>query len=249
MNEVEKDLMQSKQNIEIKNEEVIVEEKVEAVSAEKSEMEESSSEEKKTETMQIMIHPIPQVVRKAFEMMMNDLFVIQSEIENKQNLANDQNRVIGERITSLVKEYDIEVNRSHYEHFVKSIATYMQLLHDIGREFRDEIILCHHVASLEEPKLYDMPVNIDLESYKWFLGHDALTEEEKQTLLLGKIQQVKRHIKTVKKDLRVSFSRYLYGFDAQMKQVERIELSMKQVEIKNRQMQAKQVKAESSVTN
>ncbi|MBL4588262.1 hypothetical protein JKY79_02875, partial [Candidatus Babeliales bacterium] len=42
-----------------------------------------------------------------------------------------------------------------------------------------------------------------------------------------KIQQVKRHIKTVKKDLRVSFSRYLYGFDAQMKQVERIELSMR----------------------
>ncbi|MBL4587917.1 hypothetical protein JKY79_01080, partial [Candidatus Babeliales bacterium] len=214
MNEIEKEknLMQSNKDIEIENEkvaEVLLEQKsgekldAQKVDSSDSDKNEASDAEKKIETMQVMIHPIPQKNRSTFEAMIQNLLVMHEEIENKQNLAHEQNRVIGERISLLVQKYDIEVNRSHYEHFVKSIATYMQLLHDILREFRDEVLLCRYVFALEEPKLYEMPINVDLESYKWFLGHDALTEEEINFLLLGKIQQVKRHIKTVKKDLRV----------------------------------------------
>ncbi len=181
------------------------------------------------EKIQVMIHPVPAAVSAQFEVMLAELREMQQEIEEKERLAHEKNNSIAGRIHVLIDTYKVEINKSHYEHFVRSIATYMQLLRDMHREFAEEIMLCSFVKNVQAPMLYDLPINTELETYKWFLGHDALTEVEKERLVLGKIQHVKRYIKTVKKDLRVSFSRYLFGFDAQMKQVERIEMSIQEM--------------------
>jgi hypothetical protein len=183
-------------------------------------------DQKPIEKIQVMIHPVPVAVSAQFEVMLAELREMQQEIEEKERLAHEKNNSIAQRIHVLIDTYKVEINKSHYEHFVRSIATYMQLLRDMHREFVEEIVLCSFVKNVQAPMLYDLPINTELETYKWFLGHDALTEVEKERLVLGKIQHVKRYIKTVKKDLRVSFSRYLFGFDAQMKQVERIEMSI-----------------------
>ncbi len=199
-------------------------------------------DQKPIEKIQVMIHPVPAAVSAQFEVMLAELREMQQEIEEKERLAHEKNNSIAGRIHILIDTYKVEINKSHYEHFVRSIATYMQLLRDMHREFAEEIMLCSFVKNVQAPMLYDLPINTELETYKWFLGHDALTEVEKERLVAGKIQHVKRYIKTVKKDLRVSFSRYLFGFDAQMKQVERIEMSIQEMIYRMARQQYKEEK-------
>jgi hypothetical protein len=49
--------------------------------------------------------------------------------------------------------------------------------------------------------------------------------------IAGRIKNIRGYVKRARKDLAVSFSRYLLGFDYQMKQIEHIEHMVKKMRI------------------
>jgi hypothetical protein len=178
------------------------------------------------ETYAVVVHPIPAPLKKQFALALDDFVLLQKEIEEKMQLAFERNGSIQARIHRLVNDAKIEINQAHYQHFNESISVYMQLLRDIRTECAEEIEWCTQIIALDAPKTIQVPLAFDADFYRWSLGHDALTDEEKVRVVNQKIEQMRRHSKVVRKDVRVSFSRYLFGFSAQLKQVEVIEHSL-----------------------
>lgn len=178
------------------------------------------------QTYAVVLHPVPASLKKQFSLALDDLRELQKEIAEKMQLAAAHNESIQARIHRLVNDAKVEINQEHYHHFNQSIAVYMNLLKDIYAECGQELDWSTQILELENSKTVQVPLDFDADFYRWALGHDALTDEEITRVINQKIEQIRRHAKVVRKDVRVSFSRYLFGFSAQLKQVEVIEHSL-----------------------
>lgn len=204
-----------------------------------TEVEKVKNDAAQTETYSVVVHPIPALLKKQFALALDDFVSLQAEIEEKMAIATERNSLIQTRIYRLVHEAKVEINQDHYSHFNQSIAMYMELLKEIHGECSQEIEWSKLIIALDAPEAIQVPLDFDVEFYRWAIGHDALTNEESYAAVNAKIEQMRRHSKVVRKDVRVSFSRYLFGFSAQLKQVEIIEHSLLRTYFEHQEHQAR----------
>lgn len=142
---------------------------------------------------------------------LTELAALRDELMTKVIEARQHNEVIKSRVDQLVEAKKIHVNSEHYNHFDQSITTYVNLLLNISQELEAELI--HFVPyTTETPPPVIMVHKDDVDDTTLYF--------------IQKIRWIKRHVKTIRKDLMVSFSRYSFGFDSQMKQLDAIEAYM-----------------------
>lgn len=146
-----------------------------------------------------------------------ELQELKGEIEDKRNSFLNQNELIQEKLYKFTKSGKFKFDQDHYQKAQESIIKYEKLLEDIIKEVDIELNFCTSLVSEEPPKSIKV-LNSSTDNFEKFLDE--------------KLKSLKRYIKKIKKDLRVSFSKYNFSFDTQLRNLNYVEAYFKKLEKK-----------------
>lgn len=144
---------------------------------------------------------------------LEELVALKQELAQKAQAATERNTIIKNRLDYLIEEKKMRLNTAHYEAFNESITTYVDLLAKITEEVEGEVLNCARYVSQTPPQFVIVMAD---ESDNF---HDHITT---------KIKWIKRHVKNIKKDLSISFSRYEVSFSHQNRQLDMLDVLSKQ---------------------
>lgn len=133
------------------------------------------------------------------------------EVTEKQKALLGQNKKIKDQIEEIAKAKKIAIKADKFAESEKSIEQYVTLLKNIEAEVEHEIAYLQRLHALKEPTF------IVVHKYDPFLYEEYIA---------SKVLSVKRYIKTVRKNLDVSFSRYTFGLENQIKSLQYLQLSL-----------------------
>ena len=111
----------------------------------------------------------------------------------------------------------VQIDQQEYKQSEISVAQYMKVLESICAEVSSEIAYFEEFFGDKRPS----SVVVSKSESDYF---DVMIEEKNQF--------TKRYIKTIVRDLLVSYSRYSHGFDSQVKRIEQIESLLKKNTLK-----------------
>jgi len=139
------------------------------------------------------------------------LFLIESlktEINLKRSGVLEKKSLMQEKLASLKTSSKINVNDAEFDKFHKSIDEYVRLLDSMMQEVERDLAFYQSYLSPNPPA----HISVERSAPDAF---DAILGE--------RIKMVRKNVKNAKRDLAVSYSRYCYGFEAQMRQIVYVE--------------------------
>ncbi|MBM3893482.1 hypothetical protein FJ365_03740 [Candidatus Dependentiae bacterium] len=129
---------------------------------------------------------------------------LKQEIEGKKSGALAKRQLIREKVTALCDSGKVNVDQSEFDKSDVSVHEFVGLLDRMVEEVdADYQFYKQLVSDTPPPKMLVFKVE-----------HGTFEEVVKQ-----RIEMIKRYVKTAKRDLAVSYSRYCYGFEAQIRQI------------------------------
>ena len=112
----------------------------------------------------------------------------------------------------------VRIDKAEFERSEKSAHSYTQLLDGIINELSGEIAYYNVFISDDAPPIEKIPVPIQ-------------APDKIEDYLELQMNGVKRYLKNVKRDIAISFSRYTFGFDEQLKHLTYVESYIKSKEV------------------
>ncbi len=132
---------------------------------------------------------------------------LKKEVIAKKEEALGKSAVIKARVDDLVTSGKVQINRDEYAKSEESVQQYAGLLDNIVTEI-----------SNEEARLTEfLNPAIEFTVVAFYESDDFVACVEE------KVNIVRKYVRNIKKDLNVSFSRYSFGFEAQMKRILHVE--------------------------
>jgi len=151
-------------------------------------------------------------MRGRFQEVLQKLERLLNEVNGRKQLALEKNNFIKTKITKLAATGSVKVNQAEYDQAEESVARYSKVLDDIMNDIKNEAGFFYHSTKLELPNkirvLNEQP--------------DTFTEVAE-----GKFKFIRKYMKNIMRDLNVSYSRYCFGFDNQIKRLDYIEAYVK----------------------
>lgn len=144
----------------------------------------------------------------------DSLMKLRNLIVEKGQEVLTKNSSIKEKIEKLTAHGDVKINQQEYKKSEISVLHYMHLLKNISLETDKEMAYFAQFLKEDHPKL---------------IIAKTTESDNFEKLVQSKISLAKRYVKTISKDVQVSYSRYCYGFDAQLKRIIYIEALVPQV--------------------
>lgn len=138
---------------------------------------------------------------------------LHEEVIEKKNLALEKSELIKTKVNELIKAGTVKVDQEEYERSEQSIAQYTASLDMLIQEIE------HEASQL----LYFLSDDANSKVIVEKSDSDNVLE-----LIEKKIKFVKKYVKDITRDLNVSFSRYCFGFDNQLKKILYIQSYLKQ---------------------
>jgi hypothetical protein len=185
--------------------------------------EKSSSENKieefdpKTQKF-LHIKPVSQDFKIGLKKILEELVLMRLDIFNKKVAIVTKQEVIKEKITLLSESKKVRIDKKEFERSEKSAHSYTQLLDGIINELSGEIAYYNVFASDEIPPIDKIAVPLQ-------------APDKIEDYLAVQMNGVKRYLKNVKRDIAISFSRYTFGFDEQLKHLTFVESYIKSKEV------------------
>ena len=133
---------------------------------------------------------------------------LRTEISEKVAEVESQGAQIREKIDSLASSQTINVDQSEVDEAEKGVSSYTELLNNIASDVESEI--AHMKQFLDEDE-------------KRIVIADMAEPDTMDALIGTKIKRAKKYVRSVTRDLRISFSRYHYSFKAQMQRLNYVE--------------------------
>lgn len=129
---------------------------------------------------------------------------LKQEIENKKLGALEKRQLIREKVTALCDSGKVNVDQSEFDKSDESVHEFVGLLDRMVEE-----------------------VDTDYQFYKTLLSDTPpatilvfkVEHGTFEKVVQDRIEMIKRYVKTAKRDLAVSYSRYCFGFEAQIRQI------------------------------
>ncbi len=129
---------------------------------------------------------------------------LKQEIEGKKGGALEKRQLIRAKVTALCDSGKVNVDQSEFDKSDVSVHEFVGLLDRMIEEVDADYQFYKQLASDTPP-----PTMLVFK-----VEHGSFEEVVKQ-----RIEMIKRYVKTAKRDLAVSYSRYCYGFEAQIRQI------------------------------
>jgi hypothetical protein len=165
---------------------------------------------------QLSVTQIGENYRTSILSLISTFDVLRREILEKKRIVSEKNVNVKQKIENLVSLNKVNIDSNEYNRFKNSILQYCALLENVLGEISKEIDHLNLLLSAEVGE------NIEIEeSYSSIDSFDAYVD--------AKIKINKKFIKTVSRDLTISFSRYNFGFDNQLRRISEIEAYVSKV--------------------
>ena len=155
-------------------------------------------------THQINTTPLHGELKLQLVRAVESLHGLKQEIENKKIGALEKRQLIREKVTALCDSGKVNVDQSEFDKSDVSVHEFVGLLERMIDEVDSDY------------QFYKMLVSDTPPATMLVFKVEHGTFEE---VVVQRIEMIKRYVKTAKRDLAVSYSRYCYGFEAQIRQI------------------------------
>ncbi len=162
-------------------------------------------------TKKIATTPLPDVVRQAVVEGIALLDTLQQEIAATKQGSMLKRQAIRDKIEALKGHGKVQIDEQRVMVEDDDVKAFVKLLDDMIVELDGDKAM--HQLFINPPDREFTVLNTDPDSFAEFV--------------LQRVDSMKRHVKIARRDLAVSYSRYCFGFDRQMKQLEHLEYILK----------------------
>lgn len=155
---------------------------------------------------------IPVVALGTHQVLVNEILQSLSHLGDEVLLKRDeavkQSQAIKAKVGLLVESGKVHINQDEYHKSEESVIQYAGLLENIVNEITGEIAFFGLFVSDKAPR-HVVVWNEDPDDFIEFIK--------------AKVRFIKKYVKSIRKDLNISFSRYNFGFQAQIKRILQVE--------------------------
>lgn len=136
------------------------------------------------------------------------LAAVKQDLEHRMVETVTKNESIKKRLEALEASGVIQIDHEQSKQFEQSIKTYLGLLYNITLELNEEINFFNPFFAQPRPAMVQVPEVITVDA---------------QAFVRMSAEGMRRHAKTVSKGMLVSYSRYGFSLDSQIKQLNILE--------------------------
>ncbi len=155
-------------------------------------------------TYQLAVEPLQADLRTGLTCAVQALHDLKNEIAQKKDGALEKRQLIREKVMALCESGKVNVDQSEFDKSDISVHEFVGLLDRMIEEVDADYLFYNDLLS-DAPPATMLVFKVE---------HGTFEEIIKQ-----RIEMIKRYVKTAKRDLAVSYSRYCYGFEAQIRQI------------------------------
>ncbi len=159
-------------------------------------------------TVHFVIVDITDASRQAFVQAVEQLKRLKSDVAAKREHTMMLGMKIRDKVRSLVDTGSIKIDEDEFNKSDVSVHQYAKVLDDITAEINRDINLYESVLQKNNGETFSV------------IGSQ---EKDFPAFIIERTRFVKKYVKDVSKDLAISFSRFCFGFQSQMKRVEYVE--------------------------
>lgn len=186
----------------------------------------------KTNKKIIKVTPLDLTERRLIEDVLLCLTELKNEVLQKRDESMRQGQFIKDKVESLITSGKVQIHLDEYKKSEESVIQYAGLLDNIVNEIESEInYFCLFISE-------DLPGQV----VAW-----ATEPDDFGTYIKEKVRFIKKYAKSIRKDLNISFSRYNFGFQAQIKRILQVEAYVRYHENLQQQAQARVASAQQQV--
>jgi len=165
------------------------------------ELEALAAEYKKKNQQIIILDSLEPVLAEDIKQSVANLEKLINEVNEKKAIIAKQHKQIMHEVKKLMDSDQITINEKEFAQSAGNITKYTQLLDKIIQEVHQEARYFSAILHNKKPHIIRA----------W-----ARDPSEPNEFIKHKIKWIKKYIKTIRKDLQVSYSRYNFSFDMQM---------------------------------
>ncbi len=149
--------------------------------------------------------PLTQEITAKIELIVKELTTLEKEILSKKEYVTEQVNIINKKIDNLIKTKKIKLNAKEREQSEKNIQHYIKLLDGVAKEIKQEMSYFSQFLSDKPPTQIVAP---------------KVAQNNFGTYLQEKVRWANRYAKNIKKNIAISFSRYKFSFEEQLKKLD-----------------------------
>lgn len=153
-------------------------------------------------------------MKERLKKVVEELVTVRLDIFNKKVEIVTKREIIKEKIKFLDESKQVRIDKAEFEKTEKSTQDYIRLLDGIIHELSGEIGYYNVFISDEKPPVDKVVVPLK-------------SPDKIEDYLELQMNGIRRYLKTVKRDITISFSRYTFGFDEQLKHLTFVESYVK----------------------
>lgn len=143
-----------------------------------------------------------------FQDALNFLLALKAEVAAKRVGSLEKKDFIKSMVAKLKESGRVNIDEAEFNKTEKSVMEFVQLLDKMVAEIDADIEFYTKLLS-DTPPSYVMAYKDESDNFKDYLD--------------ARMASIKKYAKNAKRDLAVSYSRYCFGFDAQIRQIAYVE--------------------------
>lgn len=147
--------------------------------------------------------------------LIGELNNLRTEVIEKKNDINTKSLTIKQRVNALLQSGKVNVDQTEYTKSEASVLQYVSMLDAICAELE------------AEGNFFSLFLRDTCPSH--VIVHQGVSEPFDEVVMV-RTKSVKHYIKTIYRDLSISYSRYNYGFETQLNRISYVESCMKHEE-------------------
>ncbi len=155
-------------------------------------------------TQKIPTAPLHGELKVSLDRAVEALHSLKQEIAEKKQGAIEKRQLIREKVMALCDSGKVNVDASEFEKSDVSVQEFVALLDRMIEEVDTDYVYYKELAS-DQPPVTMIVFKVERSGF--------------EEVIKERIEMIKRYVKTARRDLAVSYSRYCYGFEAQIRQI------------------------------
>lgn len=165
----------------------------------------------------VSVGTISDVQRARLQYAIDLLITLKDEVLEKKRGALEKKECIKDKISHLKESGKVNIDEEEFRKTETSVAEFVGLLDKMIDEINRDVIFYQSLLSDNPP------------------SHVFAYKDESDDFgdqLENRISSIKKYAKNAKRDLAISYSRYCFGFDAQIRQISYVEVVLQRAEEK-----------------
>jgi hypothetical protein len=152
----------------------------------------------------VPVDQINDAIRQQLEEIITLVNSLKDEIQLKRNGALEKKAVMQEKLASLKQSGKFKINEHEFEKFYHGVDEYIKLLDTMLQEVDRDLAFYQSYMSSTPPE---------------FITVERAAPDSFEQILQLRFKMVRKNVKNAKHDLAISYSRYCFGFESQMRQI------------------------------